>query len=531
MSSTVFFKQHYKPRTEPSTPGLNVRHLQYIATRPGAVYNVGCSFGLWGNLEDGKTARDITDLERAKRTVRAASKDHTLYRAIVSVGKQDAQEYGLYHRERWEQLVNDHIRDIAKEMGMKPETVRWCASFHCAKGHPHVHILYWDSSDEPRPENVPKPLWDAKAEHLRAAFAGDIHRDEIRQVQKAQREQMQAVRTALRAMCREANPETVPNLPRLYKSGRLHGLAAHMGELLRTLPKSGSLRYAYLPAQYRSRVDAFVEDALKDPELLAQQENYLSLTRQISKLYANGEQGAARAADQAMEKLRTELGNETMRAVKLLRDELVVVAPETDDEARALIDAVRGDVLPSLEAYHALLAALPRERIPAECMARQIPDYNALFGKAVGEVLADARVRLRLQGYALHHAGIDLDALPPARRADGAPHTLFGKGLTEQQWQAYQQSYHEALKVLKDGIAEQARRDAGWEDEALMTCCARLLVRMVGGVSQAAAQQRNRAVLQRLASAPRSKDRSREAKQDYSVTQQNPSMWDGDFQH
>lgn len=41
----IVFKQRFNPVSGDKTPGLNVRHLQYIATRPGAVYNRGCAAG------------------------------------------------------------------------------------------------------------------------------------------------------------------------------------------------------------------------------------------------------------------------------------------------------------------------------------------------------------------------------------------------------------------------------------------------------------------------------------------------------
>ena len=104
-----------------------MRHLQYIATRPGTIFNKGCGFGLWGQLPGDDAIRIQSDLNLAKHVVREASADHTLYRAILSVGKEDAERFGLYHRERWEQLINDRIDVIAKEMDIKPQN--FCTRF------------------------------------------------------------------------------------------------------------------------------------------------------------------------------------------------------------------------------------------------------------------------------------------------------------------------------------------------------------------------------------------------------------------
>mgnify|MGYP005806605255 CR=1 FL=1 len=79
--------------------GLNVAHLNYIATRPGTVYNPGCGFGLWGQLEPAKAPGNIQDLEQVKNLVRQESnRRRILYRAIVSRGVQHAGERGLRTR-------------------------------------------------------------------------------------------------------------------------------------------------------------------------------------------------------------------------------------------------------------------------------------------------------------------------------------------------------------------------------------------------------------------------------------------------
>ncbi len=525
--STVLFKQWYKTRTDPSTPGLNARHLQYIATRPGAVYNKGCGFGLWGQLPGDGAIRIQTDLERAKRIVREASEKHTLYRALLSVGKRDAERYGLYSRDRWERLVNDHIAEVAKEMDIKPEDLRWCASFHCAKGHPHVHILYWDDSDQPRQEYVPKPLWDAKAERVRAAFAGDIHREEIREAQAARRAEIRPLREAVLAMCREANPEKALDLPRLYNSAALKGLSRQFAELVREMPAGGSLRYAYLPPAYREKVNALVDACLKVPELAKELERYEDRTLQISQLYANGADSEARNWEKAKEKLYKELGNTVMDALREIRDELQCDGGrQSKPEISALLHEAVTSIVPTLGSYRLLRSLLPRDRIPVQCMARQIPGYFAQMNKVIGDVMLDARVRTRLQAYAQKAAGIDPAALPDApRHRSGTERLLNGKMLTDQQWDAYQAAYREVKRELRHAVEERARQDAGWTEEAARTGAASVLGGMLRLLSQAAGQRQAALSLAQLRR-QLSRDRSREARRDEQARDSTRSGWD-----
>lgn len=526
--SSIVYKQSYKARASPGVAGLNVRHLQYIATRPGAVYNKGCGFGLWGQLPGDDAIRIQSDLNFAKNVVRRASADHTLYRAIISVGKQDAQEHGLYHRERWEQLVNDHISVIAREMDIKPENFCWCASMHRSKGHPHVHILYWDNSDQPRPEGVPKHQFEGKAERIRAEFAGDINREQIRELQGEQRQQSKALRIALQAMCLEANPEKILDLPRLYNSKLLEGLSGQMAELICKLPSKGSLRYAYLHPDYKALVNRFIDECLKQPDLAKEVGRYEIQTNRISQLYANGETGKAANLEKARQKLYKELGNEVMDALREIRADIRGDSPEDLCTARSLIREAVDNVVPSLESYQQLRSLLPPERIPLSRMEYQITGYHDQMDKVISDAMLDARIRLRLQRYALEIVGVDLDQKPappkqnPEELAETPGHILNGKVLTDQEWESYQEIYKEAKRDLRFEITDKLRQEAGWTDEAIRTGTAMMLCNMMCILSRLTCQRQARvsqASLRKLIS----KDRSREEQKDARAKQASGS--------
>lgn len=457
--SKIVFKQSYKARAAPSTPGLNVRHLQYIATRPGAVYNPGCGFGLWGKLPSDDAIRIQYDLELAKRTVREASLGHTLYRAVISVGKDDAQNHGLYSRERWEQLVNDKIGIIAKEMDIKQKNLCWCASMHYAKNHPHVHILYWDNGTDPRSESMPKDDFIKKAERIRAEFSRELHQQEIQEVQKEQQAQLKELRAAVQAMCREANPEQALDLPKLYRSDQLEGLSRHMYELIRDMPVRGSLRYAYLPKEYKEKVDRLIRECLEVPELAKELIRYESFTRQLSQLYSNGKEGTEENLNKALEKLYRELGNQVMAAIKEIRSEIQFSHPSNSQEVRDLIQAAVTEVVPSLESYQVLMKPLSAEHTSDAEAGKQLPNYYDQMNLVVKDVMLDARIRLRLQHYAIEKAGIDLESKPnvPRKKSEQGQdppelRSLFGKILSDNEWDAYQKTYREAKRDLRREI-------------------------------------------------------------------------------
>lgn len=523
--SSIIFKQSYKPRAGTSTPGLNVRHLQYIATRPGVIQNKGCGFGLWGTLPGNEAIRIQNDLSLCKKIVREASADRTLYRAIISVGRKDAERHGLYDRARWEQLINDHIGVLAKEMDIKPENFCWVAAMHRSKGHPHVHLLYWDNSTTPRPEGMGSDKFERMAERVRAEFAGDINHEEIRETQQQQRQDLEVLRAGVQALCLEANPAKMLDFPKICQSGWLNGMAADMSEILRQIPRSGSLRYAYLPPEYKARVDSFIGKCLNQPEFAKELKSYYDTVEKVGKLYGNGQASIDAKRTAATQRLHKALGNQVMEAVRTLRDEIFHDPPAFGRGVENLIREAVENIVPAMPAYHQLCWLMPPERIPRNCM-QQIPDFHRQLTAVVDEVMQDARLRIRLQSYALQISGINLEERPKYKHTanEPRPHTVNGKILSEAEWSRYQEAYGETRKELREQIVSKVREDVGWNKDAVHSGTAMAICDMFSLLSRLMRQQQAGLSLARMKQMM-TKDQSKEAKKDERVQQQSPSDW------
>lgn len=656
----VVYKQSFKPRTSPGTPGLNVSHLQYIATRPGVVKNPECGFGLWGQLPGDTGPGMQTDLERAKAEIREASRDHTLYRGLVSVGKETAENYNLYDRRTWEGLVERHMKDIAAQMDIPMGDLRWVASMHMKKNHPHIHLIFWDAGKDPRPEYIPPAQFEKKMERIRAAFAGDIHREEIRDLQKQQWDQGKELRELLNTFVLDANPAKGLDLDKLVDSATETELTELLSELVRTAPQRGSLRFQYLPPAYKEKVLELVHRCLEAPELASEIARYDASGWKISELYANDTLSAAQTVQRAREKLEKELCNQVCDILRETLAQTRCEAPEEDAEVRQFVREAVGEIVPRLASYQSLMEGieddnghrlgfyeqlrvvqmealqdnrlllrlqgyaikaagleldrlpkqgrrdpdgpkqytlcgrvltkeqweayqteyrkargyvrneiqnlcgqelfrdaardtdretvpdvlpaavleglkpalaelgsyqmlveqLPPERIPVGAMYDQIPGFFEGVREVIGTLLYDARVRLPVQAQALHAAGIELDTLPDAEPED--EHILFGKVLTDEQWDAYQAEYQEEKRELWRLVVQQAREDAGWTEEQYQANISTLLCSMLRLVSQSASQRAN------AAGRPihRSRDKSKEQRRDERAKQELGSEYE-----
>lgn len=233
-----------------------------------------------------------------------------------------------------------------------------------------------------------------------------------------------------------------------------------------------------------------------------------------------------------MKKLYTELGNEVMDAIRETKSQIREDRPTDNLAARSLIYAAVSNIVPSLESYQQLRSLLPVERIPLRQMERQIPGFHDQLNQVIGDVVLDARIRLRLQAYALEQAGIDLAQKPAAPKGhsqnSSTLHVLEGKVLADREWDTYQEIYREAKRELRSAITEKLRQEAGWTDEAIHTGTAHAVCNMMGILSRLASQQQARSYqgkLRRLIS----RDRSKEAQKDLKASQSFSSEWDANY--
>lgn len=390
----IVFKQSYKPMNKSSTAILNRKHLVYIATRKGAIHNYGCGFGLFGNIANMKEAGVIDDFEHAKKVITAVSHRRTIYRAIVSIDDQTAKDKGLYNRAEWEKLCYEHIKSIAKEMDISPRSMCWTASYHHAKGHPHVHIMYWDNSSKVREEHVNTAKFEIMTEHVKAAFNKGIYKEEIHVRQQELSTEEKLIREEVRAMFRESNVADVLNLENV-STVKLNEVGKHLYGLTLDVPKYGRLAYAYLPKGYKVKVDACVDSILAITDFNKQMQKLVRLTDEISEYYGNGAEKIEHNHKMLSAEIHTQLGNEIMRFVRAYQKELLEHLPEAREAKLDVICKAFERLLRSDDDYHGQLAylidAMPKERT-ARYVLMQDPKWCAAFRVLFGSVCRDMRI-------------------------------------------------------------------------------------------------------------------------------------------
>lgn len=502
MSKGVVFKQWYKSRNLTSTSVLNQKHLLYIATKPETARNPECSFGLWGRLPGVREPENIYDLRAAKKTVGQISKEHTIWRAVFSVDKETALQHDLYNRQTWEDLLQKKVDVLAQEMGIKREDFCWLAAMHYKKGHPHVHIMYWDNSDAIHQEYISKESFNIVAEHVRAELGREIYREELQEQRTKKSAAEKAIQLELKALIKEINLSEALDLSHVSKPAQ-DSLVTSFAELAATVPTRGSIDYAYIMKypEYRAKVDALTDEVLKISDFRKLLKQYEETVEEISSLYGNGEASAEFQKRKAMDALYKDCGNKILDVIRKYRNELSKDAPTEQGELQALVRSTANAILKINPAYQELLRQMPKHRTPIWALLKDDKAFAKAFRKLSSQVCDDVRVNARLNGY-IKAAGKGLDKEAKKELASA--------------------TYKDALKSINGLIREKLISDAKYEEQAQADVVTNLLLQLFREVGRSTGQRQAQRDLLKL----RSRDMSKTAQRDRMAQREQSGEWE-----
>ncbi len=252
-------------------------HSRYMTERPG-------SAGLFGPVPD--RTPSVADMEKTIET-------HTgpVWRLIPSVTEADARELGLMDRRRWEQVARQVMPEAAKIMGITPGNMQWVAAMHRKEGHPHLHILLWETV----PTREQGRISERKLQ--------DIHNLWMRELYRPMRQELGQEKTAIRQQARETvqavlNGDAGIHIPPpLLKelTERLESLADH-------LPGHGRMALKYMPPDVKQEAHNTAQWLLQQhPDLARLITRYGDLAAEMAQHYSDdpAQQQKARVNAQA----------------------------------------------------------------------------------------------------------------------------------------------------------------------------------------------------------------------------------------
>lgn len=507
MSATnqVVFKQWYKPRNLASTKALNQKHLLYIATRPGAMPNPGCDFSLWGQIAGMDKIGNINLLHHAHRLIGQASERHTIYRAVLSVSRETALKYGLHERAEWERLLRSRISVIRKEMNISKENFRWMAAMHYQKNHPHVHILYWDASKEPKQEFVNAERFNELSENVRSIFTSAITQQlEINSIHDEMDAATKQTRLELAALLKAANLPDALDLNHI-KTPQLDDLGRELMELALELPTHGRLKYQFLPPEYKEKLNTYLEHVLQISDFAKLQQQYESLGIQLNQMYGTTPKLSEEYRAQAHSDFLKALGNETLRFLKETTATLQSQTPPEDiQQLITLTRSAAQSILQNSEEYKCLLSRLPKHRTPLSALCGD-EEFKTRLDALTRHLTDDLRIRSKAK------ALIDHASEPESTRTENK--------------QTSKEVYKALYSTMRAEIWEQLQKDSGYDVQrgaALTTQC---LLQIFRGTSQSKNHLKSQHTLRR----EKYRNLSKDAKQDLRRKREQEGSWEAEW--
>ena len=243
----------------------NSIYLRYIATRPG-VEKKG-EHGLFGDADGMDLQKMMDEVQEYKGNV---------WMHIFSLKRENAARLGFDNAAAWQNLLRTHRNEIASAMRIAPDDFRWCAAFHNAGDHPHIHMMAW-SAKEGRGY-----LNQQGIEQIKSTLTNDIFKQEMFHLYEEKNE----VRDRLVEEAREA----IWALGNTLEEGIYIDPA--LGQKLRAISEKvaqtkGKKQYGYLPKVTRKMVDEIVDELAKVPEVGACYDRWWKLYEEVCSYYSD----------------------------------------------------------------------------------------------------------------------------------------------------------------------------------------------------------------------------------------------------
>ena len=370
--SILIYKQRHRHPNYQKTPKGNYAHIGYIATRPGTVKNEGMRHGLFGKLEPG-AVKEFDTWQEAARLVRELSyRRVNMYRGIISFSPETAAELGLSNHKTWEDYIDRHILTLAKFNGIRVQDLQWVAAHHNEKGHPHIHVVFWNKNQRTMvpfvhpsiPDKIRKQLIrDTFAERIKAyceakqqakehlSAITDEMIDEFEQYM----EQLhpQEYRRLREAFGRITDDElgTSP-LDSVVGAMKIAPFLSRLFALKEKMPKKGRLYYKLLPEDVKAEVDAFVAFSKENNEYIRNlMQDYVESKTRLAMLYDADPAHLKEQQEKAAAEADKMIANKILDAIRaMLRKDREVQSFEYTEARKAyLTEQMICEILMALE--------------------------------------------------------------------------------------------------------------------------------------------------------------------------------------
>lgn len=310
MSKVISKLRCYNPSKFDSTRG-NSGHLFYIVQRKNALLYDDKT--LFGKIKDNNLSR-MTLKEIDKYIIQKSNEKTNIYRGIISLKEEEALELGYDKVDEWEHLMKEKIYDIAKVVNVEMPNVEWLAVVHLKKGNPHLHYMMWDKEQQINRYYISVH----QQNKIREILTKHIFENELSKYYEMKSESKNKLRNKsialeIKAFNKDYCKGKLAYININHKDMKL--LVKQFNIILNKLPKTGSLKYAFMNEEVKEDINKFMEMFIENNiDLKNECNNYIQNTVNIGSLYGNSNKNDMKIkAEKELEKI---LGNQFLYAIK-----------------------------------------------------------------------------------------------------------------------------------------------------------------------------------------------------------------------
>ena len=225
-------------------------YADYIATRPN-VEKIG-SHGLFSQSDD--------EISLEKVSAEISSHGGNVWTMIVSLRREDAERLDFNNARRWRDMIRSKRDELAKDLKIPANDLKWYGAFHNESHHPHIHVLFYSESEN-HGYLTKKGIYS-----IRSSLAKSIFKDDLDHIYKKQTE----IRDELKKDWKELLREILDKISNgTYNNPEIQQKLIELSIILANT--KGKKVYGYLNKNAKDLIDSIVD-------LMAEDEN-------IAKLY------------------------------------------------------------------------------------------------------------------------------------------------------------------------------------------------------------------------------------------------------
>lgn len=240
------------------------KYLDYIANRPRV--EKFDSHGLFTAGNEPLVLSQVAD--------EVSGHTGNVWTPIISLRREDAARLGYDNAPAWKALLSEKAVELAENLKIHPDHLKWYAAFHNESHHPHIHMVCY--STDPREGYLTKQ----GIKKMKASLANEIFRQELIPLygEKTQR------RDDLKEQAAESMRELIRQMKSgVLQSGRMEQLITHLAERLQTV--SGKKQYGYLKPDLKNIVDEIVDELAQDSRVAEAYRLWWEVRGRIESIY------------------------------------------------------------------------------------------------------------------------------------------------------------------------------------------------------------------------------------------------------